>query len=75
MELYSVFPGEDFVVYLFAVCRLKTVPRPKMKVCILGDQQHCDEANNNNIPCMNAEDLKKLNKNKKLIKKLAKVKI
>uniref|UniRef100_A0A914RGG1 Ribosomal protein n=1 Tax=Parascaris equorum TaxID=6256 RepID=A0A914RGG1_PAREQ len=43
-----------------------------MKVCILGDQQHCDEANANNIPCMNAEDLKKLNKNKKLIKKLAK---
>uniref|UniRef100_F1LDI6 Ribosomal protein n=1 Tax=Ascaris suum TaxID=6253 RepID=F1LDI6_ASCSU len=52
--------------------RLKNVPRPKMKVCILGDQQHCDEANANNIPCMNAEDLKKLNKNKKLIKKLAK---
>lgn len=55
------------------VFRLKNVPRPKMKVCILGDQQHCDEANANNIPCMNAEDLKKLNKNKKLIKKLAKV--
>uniref|UniRef100_A0A0N5AEQ8 Ribosomal protein n=1 Tax=Syphacia muris TaxID=451379 RepID=A0A0N5AEQ8_9BILA len=52
--------------------RLKSVPRPKMKVCILGDQQHCDEASNNGIPCMNAEDLKKLNKNKKLIKKLAK---
>lgn len=29
--------------------------------------------NANNIPCMNADDLKKLNKNKKLIKKLAKV--
>lgn len=44
-----------------------------MKVCVLGDQQHCDEANANSIPCMNADELKKLNKNKKLIKKLAKV--
>ncbi|KAK0420238.1 hypothetical protein QR680_014578 [Steinernema hermaphroditum] len=52
--------------------RLKNVPRPSMKVCVLGDQQHCDEANANGIPCMNADDLKKLNKNKKLIKKLAK---
>ncbi|VDO12817.1 60S ribosomal protein L10a, putative [Brugia malayi] len=43
-----------------------------MKVCVLGDQQHCDEANANSIPCMNADELKKLNKNKKLIKKLAK---
>jgi len=24
--------------------KLKHIPRPKMKVCILGDQQHCDEA-------------------------------
>lgn len=43
-----------------------------MKVCILGDQQHIDEANANNIPSMDVEALKKLNKNKKLIKKLAK---
>jgi large subunit ribosomal protein L10Ae len=43
-----------------------------MQICILGDQQHCDEANANNIPCMDAEALKKLNKNKKLVKKLAK---
>jgi hypothetical protein len=51
--------------------RLKNVPRPKgFVVCILGDQQHCDEANANNIPCMDAEALKKLNKNKKLVKKL-----
>lgn len=43
-----------------------------MKVCILGDQKHCDEANAAGIPCMTADDLKKLNKDKKLIKKLAK---
>lgn len=52
--------------------RLKTIPRPKMNVCVLGDQQHCDEATANNIPCMDAEALKKLNKNKKLVKKLGK---
>jgi len=36
----------------------------------LGDQQHCDEAKANDIACMDAEALKKLNKNKKLVKKL-----
>ncbi|XP_003743341.1 60S ribosomal protein L10a-2 [Galendromus occidentalis] len=52
--------------------KLKNIPRPKFTVCVLGDQQHCDEAKVNNLPCMDAEALKKLNKNKKLVKKLAK---
>ncbi|KAL1129589.1 hypothetical protein AAG570_012534, partial [Ranatra chinensis] len=52
--------------------KLKHIPRPKMRVCILGDQQHCDEAKANNVPYMDVEALKKLNKNKKLVKKLAK---
>ncbi|CAI4223170.1 unnamed protein product [Auanema sp. JU1783] len=52
--------------------RLKNIPRPAMKVCVFGDQQHIDEATAGGIPCMSADDLKKLNKNKKLIKKLAK---
>ncbi|CAH3148067.1 unnamed protein product, partial [Pocillopora meandrina] len=52
--------------------KLKNIPRPKLKVCILGDASHCDEAKANDIPCMDAEALKKLNKNKKLVKKLAK---
>ena len=43
-----------------------------MKVCVLGDASHCDEANANGIPCMDAEALKKLQKNKKLVKKLGK---
>ena len=46
------------------------MPRPSMKVCILGDQLHCDEAQANNLPFMDVEALKKLNKNKKLVKKL-----
>ncbi|CAB4003006.1 60S ribosomal L10a [Paramuricea clavata] len=52
--------------------KLKHIPRPKMSVCILGDASHCDEAKANDIPFMDAESLKKLNKNKKLVKKLAK---
>uniref|UniRef100_A0A1B6CHF8 60S ribosomal protein L10a n=1 Tax=Clastoptera arizonana TaxID=38151 RepID=A0A1B6CHF8_9HEMI len=52
--------------------KLKHIPRPKMQVCVLGDQQHCDEAKANNVPFMDVEALKKLNKNKKLVKKLAK---
>lgn len=43
-----------------------------MTVCVLGDQQHCDEAKANSVPCMDVESLKKLNKNKKLVKKLSK---
>ena len=52
--------------------RLKSTPRPKFSVCVLGDQQHCDEAKAVDIPHMDTEALKKLNKNKKLVKKLAK---
>ncbi|CCD73507.1 Large ribosomal subunit protein uL1 [Caenorhabditis elegans] len=52
--------------------RLKHIPRPNMKVCVFGDQHHLDEAAAGDIPSMSADDLKKLNKQKKLIKKLAK---
>lgn len=41
-----------------------------MSVCMLGDQQHCDEAKANDVPFMDVEALKKLNKNKKAVKKL-----
>ena len=37
---------------------------------MLGDASHCDEAKAKNIPCMDVEALKKLNKDKKLVKKL-----
>lgn len=55
---------------LWLTCRLKTLPRPKFSVCVLGDQQHCDEAKAADLPHMDIEALKKLNKNKKLVKKL-----
>ena len=52
---------------------LPTIPRPKLKLCMLGDAKHCEEAQGVGIDHMDVEALKKLNKNKKLIKKLAKV--
>merc|ERR1711990_496542 len=52
--------------------KLKHIPRNKFKVCILGDQAHCDEAKEKGLPCMSADELKKLNKDKKKVKKLAK---
>merc|ERR1712167_5772 len=52
--------------------KLPRIPRPNMSICVLGDAQHCEEAEKNGIASMTVEDLKKLNKNKKLIKKLAK---
>ncbi|KAJ5091604.1 hypothetical protein NUU61_006474 [Penicillium alfredii] len=51
--------------------RLPSVPRPGMALCVLGDQHDLDRAKHHGIDAMSADDLKKLNKNKKLIKKLA----
>jgi len=51
--------------------KLPNVPRPRMKICVLGDAAHCEQAANKDMPFKSVEDLKKLNKNKKLVKKLA----
>jgi len=42
------------------------------RVCVLGDQQHCDEAKKKGIDFLSVDDLKKINRNKKLVNKLAK---
>ena len=49
--------------------KLPHVPRPKLKAIILGDQIHCDQAQAANIPFIDAEGLKKFNKDRKLMKK------
>jgi len=51
--------------------KLPYVPRPRMKVCIIGDAVHCEQAQKAGAPFKSVDDLKKLNKNKKLVKKLA----
>jgi large subunit ribosomal protein L10Ae len=52
--------------------KLPYIPRPGMKVCVLGDVKDCEAATSIQVDAKSVEDLKKLNKNKKLVKKLAK---
>ncbi|EQL03564.1 hypothetical protein G6O67_007312 [Ophiocordyceps sinensis] len=51
--------------------KLPSIPRPNMSICIFGDQHDLDRAKHGGVDAMSADDLKKLNKNKKLVKKLA----
>jgi large subunit ribosomal protein L10Ae len=50
--------------------RLPNICRPNMKVAIICDLQHEEQAKKQGLTTMNMEDLKKLNKNKKLVKKM-----
>ena len=52
--------------------KLPTVPRPNMKICVLGNAIHCEMAEKEGFEYMTVDDLKKFNKNKKVIKKFAK---
>jgi large subunit ribosomal protein L10Ae len=51
--------------------RLPVVPKPNMSFCILANAAHVEVAKSLGADYMSVEDLKKLNKNKKLVKKLA----
>merc|ERR1711997_102148 len=68
---FSIWVAQRAIIYT-SILKLPHVPREKYRVCVLGDAAHCDEANANEISCMDVEALKKLNKDKKLVKKLAK---
>eukprot|EP01053_Blabericola_migrator_P004065 Blabericola_migrator_1__4064@NODE_2239_length_3070_cov_133_593407_g464_i1_p2_GENE_NODE_2239_length_3070_cov_133_593407_g464_i1NODE_2239_length_3070_cov_133_593407_g464_i1_p2_ORF_typecomplete_len216_score58_54Ribosomal_L1/PF00687_21/1_7e60_NODE_2239_length_3070_cov_133_593407_g464_i1148795 len=50
--------------------RLPHLACPRRTVCVLGDAQHCEEARAAGIPCMDVDQLKALNKDAKVIKKL-----
>merc|ERR1719163_175607 len=54
--------------------RLNNIPRPKLKICLIADQKHMDEAKANevDIDVFSIDHLKKFNKDKKLIKNWAK---
>merc|ERR1711976_201768 len=54
--------------------RLPNIPRPNLKICLIADQKHQDEVarDNVNIEVTTLDNLKKFNKDKKLIKKWAK---
>ena len=49
-------------------CLLALLPPPlAWQVCVLGDHKHCEEAAAIGVDAMTVDDLKKLNKNKKLV--------
>lgn len=54
--------------------RLPNVPRPNLKLCIIADAKHEEEIKKNNVDIeyTSLDNLKKFNKDKKLIKKWAK---
>lgn len=57
---------------IFAEWKGKRVTDKRLYInSILGDQHDIDRAKHHGVDAMNTDDLKKLNKNKKLIKKLA----
>lgn len=51
--------------------RLPNETRAKFTVCVLGDHADCEAAKAAGIPFRTVEDLKNMNRNKKLVKKLA----
>ena len=63
--------GANGVLCSSGTVKLPAVPRPGMSLCILGDQHDIDRAKHHGVDAMSTDDLKKLNKNKKLIKKMA----
>eukprot|EP00331_Platyophrya_macrostoma_P033784 CAMPEP_0176437666 /NCGR_PEP_ID=MMETSP0127-20121128/18771_1 /TAXON_ID=938130 /ORGANISM="Platyophrya macrostoma, Strain WH" /LENGTH=110 /DNA_ID=CAMNT_0017821363 /DNA_START=91 /DNA_END=419 /DNA_ORIENTATION=- len=50
--------------------KLPNVCRPRMTVCLICDLRDEDIAKKAGVPTQNQDELKKLNKNKKLVKKL-----
>jgi len=53
------------------VVRLPIAPKKKFTCCIIGDAKDIDRAKAAGVPSMSQDDLKKLKKDKKLVKKLA----
>ena len=51
---------------------LPVAPRPNLRLCVIGNEVHYTAAKALGLPCMNVDDLKKFNKNKKLVKRMAK---
>jgi len=53
------------------VLRLPVPPRKKFTVCVIGDAKHIEDAKAAGVPFASQDDLKKLKKDKKLVKKFA----
>lgn len=51
---------------------LPHAPRPNLRLCIIGNESHYTQAQELGLACMNVDNLKSFNKNKKLVKRMAK---
>jgi len=69
VSLKNYDPSKD--KKLQGTIKLPRIPREKFSVCILGNEKHVEEAKAAGVPAMSANELKKLNKDKKLVRKLA----
>ncbi|KAH9377722.1 hypothetical protein HPB48_013478 [Haemaphysalis longicornis] len=47
-------------------------PRPKFRACILGDQQHCDEAKDFDLPFLNKDQIDEISRSSTRLNKLVK---
>ncbi|TFJ81144.1 hypothetical protein NSK_007533 [Nannochloropsis salina CCMP1776] len=54
------------------VFKLPVVPKPNMTLAVLGNAAHCEEAEKLGVDKYTVDDMKKWNKNKKIIKKFTK---
>jgi large subunit ribosomal protein L10Ae len=57
---------------LAGTVRLPLAPKKNFNLCLLGSAKHCEEAQALGIDHLSEDDLKKFNRNAKLVKKLAK---
>ena len=70
VSLKAYDPQKD--KHFLGTIRLKSTPQHKFSMFVLWGQQHCEEVKAVAIPHMGIEVLRKLRKNKELVKKLAK---
>jgi large subunit ribosomal protein L10Ae len=52
--------------------KLASCPRKTFKLCVIGNDKHIGEAKEAGVDSLSVDDVKKMKKNKKLVKKLAK---
>ena len=69
IALKNIDPAKD--KRFNSTVRLHHPTKKNMKVCVLGNETHCTQATAAGIDSMSVEDMKKLNRNKKLVKQLA----
>ncbi|XP_077518663.1 large ribosomal subunit protein uL1-like [Amblyomma americanum] len=66
-------PDPDQHKRLFGKVKMKHAILPRSRACIVGDEKHCEEAEANNLNCIDLQALKNISKSTKSIRALARV--